>query len=119
MFSNIIGFLLDFISGFISKTIGFILNPLFDLLVDWNIISTDYFDIFTSFLNDFVFKYIKFARDVIINVTGIPVGLFTLFGTFLAFCLIFFLGTLTIRFVFNAVGLVRFGKATITLGKGK
>ena len=77
------------------------------------------FFIYATTTTCFLFKYIKFARDVLINVTGLPVGIFIFFGTFLTFCLLYFLATLILRFVFNAIGLARFGKAAISLGKGK
>ena len=76
-------------------------------LIDQSFILT-----LTNFFNNTLLDYIKFSRDVIINITGLPVGLFIALAGILGVMLSLFIITLVLKFIFNGIALFRAGKST-------
>ena len=106
----ILGLFLDFWYGTISRIAGFVLKPLFDYLVDQNILSDNYLQIATDFVEELLRKFL-FARDVIINVTGVPVQVFVILGNVLALSFGLYTIALGLKFALNAWSWFRTGSS--------
>ena len=107
---NIVMWFADFFFQVFSKVTSALFKPIFDWAVNYNLISTDYFGTVQDFLNNYFYKYIRFVKETIINITGISPNLFVLLGTLLGFCLLLFISSLTIKAILNLYSLIRTGK---------
>lgn len=117
MIANLTFWLLDFWFSIFSRITGLILKPLFDYLANTNFISENYLDVAQEFLNTWFYPYIKFSRDVFINVTGLPLDFFAFFVFVLFFVFALFLTMNVFKFILNGWSLYRSGQAIVKAGK--
>lgn len=116
IYQGFLNVIIDFFVGLISKINGTIVIPLFNAIFSRVFGFDDFFSSAEQLLNDYVYNSIGFAKNVIINITGLPNGLFVAISLFLMFMFSLFMSSLIIRFFFNAYGIFRTGKSVYMNG---
>lgn len=104
---QIILFLVDFVLQIVSKVTSFVLEPIFKWCVDLGLFEYSYLDNVQYFLNTYFYKGIRFAKEVVINITGIPNQLFILLAMLLGFTMVAYISMFAFKFIFNTYALVR------------
>ena len=102
--------LFDFIFQVLSKLSSAIFEPIFKWATENNWISENYLEIASDFLNDYFYKYIIFAKETFINITGFPAELFLVISILLAACFTLFVSCFGLKAALNAYALIRGGK---------
>lgn len=75
--------------------------------------ATDYLNNVSTFLSNYLFKGIAFAREVFFNITGFPRPLFYILIAIIGFRLGFMVTKIAIRFIINGWGWIRAGRASL------
>lgn len=107
----IIALFLEFWYGTISKIVGFFAKPFFEFLVSQHLLDANYLSITSNFIFDNLIPKFKFARDVIINITGLPVQVFIILSNILLLSFGLYITFLALKFALNAWGLFRTGRS--------
>lgn len=108
----ILSYLLDFWFGIFSRITGFILEPVFRILVNTGFFDENYLEVADTFMLQ-LYDYISFSRDVIINITGLPPQIFYFLGGILIFCFAGYMSLLSFKFLLNCYALFRSGKSAV------
>lgn len=113
---NILFLFYDFTFQMTSHFFGVFLKPLGDFIFKYILGVDNWLDVLDNFLNTYFYNGIGFAKNVIINVTGIPNEFFSVVAHFLFWCFELFIITLSVKFILNAISLFRTGRSISNIG---
>lgn len=111
MFWNLFRFIVDIFIKIISYVTGMIFYVFLEKITNLGQVLHEYYFVVDDFFNDIFFPGIKFSRDTLIYITGLPVGVFKFVTFFGMLCFGLFVVSLVIRFVLNGYSLFRTGSS--------